>query len=331
MNIKLKKILISLYLFLFLIFPVIAQTHSSVNLESDVYYILEQAEMRGLCSPLSGVRPYTRSVVIGKINEILASQKADKLKRTELDILEQYLEKFDKPKTGIDWKRGAYYAETTIGKNDDPLSINIGMTADIEGSSGMYSSFTDNYFGTETWISLYANGDIGNHVSWELIGNGGLVQTPRKYLGKYDTYYEGFINNGSYKNDPIDVFSEPLTHFPYSYRKRWNGSVHFFNNLSSYDTWPDDLAGCYSLPSELTASFLENKLIIRLGRILREWGSTSFGSSLAFNQMARPFLGFEAEFNPVSWFSFASLTGALEYYNSSGIKNSRRHSKICFP
>jgi hypothetical protein len=38
--------------------------------------------------------------------------------------------------------------------------------------------------------------------------------------------------------------------------------------------------------------------------------------------MARPFLGFETEFNPVSWFGIASMTGALEYYNREGIKES---------
>jgi hypothetical protein len=38
--------------------------------------------------------------------------------------------------------------------------------------------------------------------------------------------------------------------------------------------------------------------------------------------MARPFLGIEAEFNPVSWFGISSLTGILEYFNNSGLKKS---------
>ncbi|MDR0553491.1 MAG: hypothetical protein LBG76_01645, partial [Treponema sp.] len=53
--------------------PLCAQTHVSVPLESEVYYILEQAEARGLCGALSGVKPYPRSVVIAAIREILAS------------------------------------------------------------------------------------------------------------------------------------------------------------------------------------------------------------------------------------------------------------------
>jgi len=170
------------------------------------------------------------------------------------------------------------------------------------------------------------NGDLGSHVSYELNAEGGLMKAPREYLGKYNTYYEDFPNeyetDSEFANREIDVSSEPLTHFPYAYKKRWDSSVFYFSNLADYDSWPDNIAGGYNLESEITTSFLENKLIARLGRISHDWGSTSFGSNLAFNQMARPFLGIEAEFFPVSWFGIASLTGALEYSNLEGIKNS---------
>jgi hypothetical protein len=53
-----------------------------------------------------------------------------------------------------------------------------------------------------------------------------------------------------------------------------------------------------------------------------EWGSVPFGSSMHLNQAARPFLSLETEFNPLSWFGIATLTGVLEYYNSAGIKDS---------
>jgi hypothetical protein len=303
--------------------PLWGQTHTSVSLENQVYYILEQAEARGLCRPLSGVRPYTRGVITAAISEILQSDSA-KLKQPERDILEQYLAKFAKPKTGIDWRRGAYYNETAMGKNDAVISANAGVSADIEGSAGLYSSFEDRYFGTEVWIQAFINGDLGRNVSYELAAEGGLMQAPRNFLGEYDTYYATFKDDekGQYVNEKIDVYSEPLTHFPYTYQKRWDGSVYYLDSLSAFKPWPDSIAGSYNLTSELSASFLENKLILRLGRLRHEWGSTSAGSSLAFNQMARPFLGMEAEFNPVSWFGIASLTGALEYGNVNGIKNS---------
>jgi len=316
---KIKLLTAYICLYAFFCFPLFAQTHNSVSLENQAYYILEQAEIRGLCNPLSGTRPYTRSVVINAIDEILNSEKIEKLKKTELDILEQYLEVFSKPKTGMDWKRGAWHGETAMGKDDIALSANVGVSVDVEGSAGFYPD--GKYYGTETWIQAYVNGDLGGHVSYEFIFNGGLIRAPRKELGTYNTFYENFQNdqNTEFENRKIEVYSEPLTHFPYTYKKRWDGSIYFFNSLSDFEEWPDDFAGGYSLPAELTASFFENKLIMRIGRITHEWSSTSFGNSLAFNQMARPFLAIEGEFFPVPWFGIASMTGVLEYYNKEDI------------
>jgi len=300
-----------------------AQTHSSVSLENQVYYILEQAELRGLCTPLSGVRPYTQSVVSSRIKEILNSENAGKLKSTEREILNQYLGKFSKPKTGLDWQRGSFYSETSAGKNDTLFTANAGFTADLEGSFGIYPP-DDFYSGTELWLGLFLNGDLGSNVSYDLSFEAGLVKAPRTYLGTYPPYYKGYNRDetSEFLNEEFEVYSEPLTHFPYTYKKRWDSSVFYFSNLEHYNTWPEDIAVGYNIPAELTASFLENKFLLRLGRISRDWSSTSLGSSLVFNQMARPFLALETEFNPVPWLGYASLTGFLEYYNTGGTADS---------
>jgi len=299
-----------------------SQTHTSVNLDSQVYYVLEQAEIRGMCSPLSGARPYTQSVILAAINEIFNSDNSAKLSKVEREILEQYRDKFAKPKTGIDWQKGAWYNETSIGKTDTLLSGNAGVGANIEGSAGFYSPSGKHYSGIEVWFQAYINGDIGRNVSYGLSAEGGLMKVPRKYLGEGNTYYYGFEPHDEYVNNPIKVYSQPLTHFPYSYKKRWDGSVFFLDDLGGYESWPNSLAGGYNLLAELTSSFLDNKLILRLGRMSRDWGVGPLGSSLALNQMARPFLGIEGEFNPLSWFSIISFTGVLEYGNTSGIKDS---------
>jgi hypothetical protein len=326
-----KKVLAGVCWYIFLCGSLFAQAHNSISLENQVYYVIEQAEMRGLCRPLSGVRPYTQSVVVSAINEILYTDKVEKLNNTEREILEQYLGKWTNPKKGFDWKRGAWHGETALGKKEIPITGNLGLSVDLEGSTGLYPSFKERYFGTEIWVRAYANGDLGPHVSYNFIFEGGLMQAPRRLLGTYNTFYEGFREDDpEYQNRKIDVHSEPLTHFPYTYKKRWDGSVYFFNNLDTFESWPISLAGGYNLPAELTASFLENKLIIRLGRITHDWASTSFGSSLTFNQMARPFVAFEADFNPVSWLGYSSLTGILEYYNTEGIYESPKTNQNAF-
>ena len=318
---KLNMFSLGICVGVFCCMPLFGQSHTSVSLENQVYYILEQAEIRGLCSPLPGVRPYTRAVALDRINEILNSGNSKRLSAAERELLNQYLGKFSKPKSGIDWRRGAWYGGTAVGKNDAPFSLNVGAVADIEGSSGLYVS-DDRYFGTEVWLGLYLNGDMGNHISWGINGWGGLMKTPRNGLDLYNTYYDGFKDNYPYENEKIRVYSEPLTYFPYTYKKRWDDSVHYLTDLNGFYSWPEHISVGYAIESELTSSFLENKLIMRVGRISHEWGSTSLGSSLVLNQMARPFLGIETSFYPVSWFGIASMTGFLEYFNSEGQKES---------
>jgi len=321
-----------LFLFFFIAVicaPVFAQTHASVPLDNQVYYILEQAQLRGLCAPLSGVKPYTQSVIVTAIGEILDSENNERISFKEREILEQYLENFSLPDAGMDWSRGAFYGETLIGNTR--ISANLGATATFEGSTGLYSYTANNEYllGTEIWIGIFLNGDIGKNVSYNVSAEGGFFQAPRKYLGEYWTYYDTFIDSNphpiygeEYENTKLKIYSEPLTHFPYTYRKRWDGSVHHLDNPTGAHIWPDSLSTGYNVLSEISASFLENKLILRMGRITHEWGSASFGSSLALNQTARPFLGFEADFNPFSWLGFSTMTGILEYLNKEGEKTS---------
>ena len=319
---RLKLCLSVIFIIVFQSVSLPAQTHTSVALESQVYYVLEQAALKGLCAPLSGSRPYTRSVIITAINAILNTESDKRLSGAEREILQQYHNQFIKPQRGMNWQKGLFHGETAIGKNDTPITLDVGGNLSTDISSGIYSSFKDNYFGMELWLRFFLDGDVGKNFSWVFSGEGGMMKVPREQLGEYNTYYKGFEDHDEFKNEKIKIYTEPLTHFPYTYKKRWDGSVYHLTNLENFESWPGPISGGYNLISEMAASFLEDKLIVRLGRISREWGSASFGSSLALNQTARPFLGLEAEFNPFSWFGFASMIGILEYNNTEGIKNS---------
>jgi len=314
---RLKSFLFIIFLITLLNVSIGAQTHVSVPLESQVYYVLEQAEIRGLCSPLSGVRPYTRNVILTAINEILTAQNQSKLNTTEREILKQFIEKYETPQAGLNLKQGIYGAKTAIGKNDTLISANIGASMDTEWSGGFYSS--NDQYGWEIWVRIFMNGDLGSYLSWEVNGETGYFKSPRKPLGIYYPYYKEFVSDpsSSYKNDPFDVYSQPLSYFPYTYQKRWDGSIHYLDKLIDFDSWPDSPAVGYSIKPEVTSSFFEDKLIMRIGRLTHEWGTAPLGSSLSLNKMARPFLGLEAEFSPVSWISLATMTGFLEFFNST--------------
>jgi hypothetical protein len=313
---------------LFLCSNIFAQTHISVPLENRIYYILEQAELKGLCSPLSGSRPYTQSTIIAVINEILLNKNSRTLNETEYEVLQQYLEQHT-DKNGFDPQRGSYRSETSIG-GGIPLTFNAGTSLHTEGSFGFYDSFSENYSGTETWVGLSFSGDIGRNVTWAFSGEGGLTKAPREELGWYNTYYEDFISRGEYINEKKKIHSQPLTHFPYSYKKRWDGSVHYLDELDNFNSWPQTASIVYNIKPELTSSFWGNKLIMRLGRVSHEWGSTPFGSSLALNQMSRPFLAIEGEFKPLSWLTFSSMTGFLEFFNREGEGGGEKGSGMTF-
>jgi hypothetical protein len=303
-----------------------AQTHTPVSLENQIYYILEQAQQRGLCEALPGARPYTKKAVLSAINEILNADAGYKNPITvqERKILENYRDNLAKPKTGIDLFRGGYFNETNMGKNDFPLSVNVEAGIDTEFSGGMYSTGDSFSYGADIWAQALLSGDIGKNVSYGFLAEGGLIRQPRDSLGNYNTYYPGFpsVPGDEFENRLISTYSEPLTHFPYSYRKRWDGSIFPLTNLSSFEPWPNGISGGYALLSELTGSFMEDRILLRLGRMTHDWGVVPKGSSLALNQNARPFIGLEASFKPLSWFSISTLNGILEYYNTEGIKDS---------
>jgi hypothetical protein len=320
----------------FTAFVSFGQSHGSVGLDHEIYYILEQCEARGLCSDLPPVRPWTRSLVLSRVNEALTSavEGPGALRDSERRILENYRENLGDATSGLDLRNGSYSATTEIGTSGVEISGKAGVELDIEASAGLYPG--DTRYGMETWVNTFLAGDIGRHVSYGFSFSGGIIRVPREKLGSYNTYYPAYVNSPNttyedpYYNRTVDIYSQPLTHFPYAYRKRWDSSVYFFDNLSSYETWPNDFAGVYGMGAEISGSFLEERLFFRVGRLEHDWGSLPAGSSLALNQAARPFLGIEGTFTPFSWFSISSLTGVLEYYNENGIKTSSMPNQNAF-
>jgi hypothetical protein len=117
----------------------------------------------------------------------------------------------------------------------------------------------------------------------------------------------------------MPAYTQPLAFFPYSYQKGWDGFIFGPGNISAggMEKWPQNIAIGPRLLSEMSGTLFSDMLYLRFGRVQREWGGMSQGSSIIFNAVARPFIALEATFNPVSWFAFSSLTGILEYYKTT--------------
>jgi hypothetical protein len=104
--------------------------------------------------------------------------------------------------------------------------------------------------------------------------------------------------------------------FPYTMSKMWDGGVLSLRNAEAYFAWPEDPSLAIGLQGELSGVFFKEKLQFRFGRLRRDWGSGTSGSSLFMNAQSLPFLAVEGVISPLSWMDISFLTGVTEYYQN---------------
>lgn len=322
-----KKILVCFLLSVALLLPLAAQSHISVPLDDPIYYVIEQAQLKGLCPVLSEAKPYSQHKIKGIINTILSAEAESpwaSLTASERSILQQTLASFEKQE-GWNWLTGETYQEHTT-KSGITMTFNAGASWQSVASGSYEFLGKDFSWGTDNWGVVFVGGDMGSAFSWNFSAGGGLMRAPRQELGTAYTFYEGFENKDidparKDQNKEYIVFSEPISFFPYTYQKNWDGSIFKGDNLSSsgFYEWPYGISFGYQMNGEAAVSLLDDAIYVRAGRLQREWAAGTNGSSLALNATARPFFGLEANFEPFSWLRMATLTGILEYYNMKGI------------
>ena len=317
-------------LFVFSGAALFAQTYAAVPLEHPVYQIITQAELRGLCRSMPKVKPYSEKAVINAINEIIAASDASEkplLSKTERDILFDTLERF-KRKPGKDGLRGGYYFE---GKGKIRMTADLTFKTDIFASGGIYNNKNDDQWGLTFLPTISVRGDFGTRLSYDFNLFGNASRAVLKNLGTYSIgkwwYTDKAIEDGAGERF-INTYANKAF-FPFSYRKTWDGSVYKISDLTAdgLEGWCDEGAGGFGINSELAASFLDDKISIRFGRLSREWAGMDKGSSLVFGAAAHPFLALEAEIRPFRWFSLSTLTGILEFPNSDYIIGNIYRSK----
>jgi hypothetical protein len=322
------------FLFCFLLLSVdfflSAQSNISVPLENEVYYVLEQAQLKGLSLPLPTVKPYSRKQILEAVDAIfqadgegLFGQKGISLSPLEREILERTRKNFERGKEGLDMSQGVYNFEFDRLPRNIPFAGSVGAGGQAAFSGGFFAQNRDAVWGTENYFSLYTNGDVGSHLSYNFNFIGFISRAHRtEYENSYYTYYEGAVVNAErgYFNREIDTYSQPLAFFPYSYTRRYDGWVIYPADISAEGMrpWPEQFAIAPHFNMELSGVFFDDMLSWRFGRLRREWGGMSEGRSLVFNGSAMPFMALELSFTPVHWFSFSAMTGSLEYYDYQG-------------
>jgi hypothetical protein len=104
--------------------------------------------------------------------------------------------------------------------------------------------------------------------------------------------------------------------FPYTMSKMWDGGVLSLKDPDAYFAWPEDPSLAAGLLGELGGVLFNQRLQFRLGRLRRDWGSGTSGSSLFMNSSSHPFIAVDGVVSPLSWLDIIFLTGVTEYYQN---------------
>lgn len=315
-----KKGLLVLFL-LGIAFNAFCQTNSSVDITDDVYEFLLDAETKGLCKPLTNVRPYSEKYVLTVLNEILENvqNSESKNKDSEIAVINAYIKKYEHPAEGFSWNRLNY----NISNNNEetPITFNIGASTQMLFSGGVYNDSSLNTLGYEAWGNLDFSGDLGKNTSYKTTGFLGLTSMPLKEMGEYTIGYWWY----DLTSDPSQEVNNPrkikkfknFSVMPYSYKKHWDGSCYYLGKVDAegLEGWPVVSSFVFGMTGEIRASLFDNKLDIIAARQDREWAGMDKGSSLVLNSNARPFFGVEASLKLFDFLRFSTLTGVLEFPN----------------
>lgn len=321
---KFFTIILSLYI----IFPIFSQTYTTVDLGNDIYPFLSMCEEKNYCERLSTTKPYTEKYIIKLLNQSresildLLNQEDKYVYKTELEAVEYYISIYEH-KDDFDLSRLTYRYE----EEDDNISFEVNNYFEGFMSSGFYNLSDINSTGYEGYYNLNFTGDLGKYFSFRTSGFLGLTEMPLEQVG--DDYLIGYwwYDDWDYKNNGLNNQKRTINTFknnsvlPYSYKKKWDGSVYYLSNLthSGLEGWASEVGLGFGMYAEIRTSLLDDRINLGIGRINREWAAMDDNSSLVLNSNAAPFLGFDAKVDLFKWLSFSTLTGVMEFPNAKYI------------
>lgn len=314
-----KKLLISICLCLSFAFQGFSQANNTVDITDEIYSVLQNAEMRGLCDTLPNVKPYTESFIVNTINTIIENLENSnfKFKDTEIEQLEFLKSKYTY-ENGLDYSKLLFRTEGQ--KGDIPVSFNLNLSEENFFSKGFYSESDNNSLGYEVWGNLNFFGDLGKNLSYKAIAFLDITKMPLEKLGTYSIgKWWDYENNTTIRT--IDTYRN-YSVLPFSYKKHWDGSVYYLKggmNAAGLEGWPFNSSLGFGMYGEIHGTFNDGLFEVAAGRLNREWGAMDNGSSLIFNENAHPMFALEAKVNPFDWLTFSSLTGFLEFPNQGHI------------
>lgn len=288
-----------------------AQTASSrlaVELSHPVYAIIETAELRGVLTRLSSVKPYTSAQVLKFLEAMLARPEA--FSPAERVLIEHYAVEFsrgtgqEKSLLADDQGTLRLFPETGTAPQEAsagtaPSGASAGALLPGSARAGLRFEATTR-FGLDGLYALAAGtGTTPLKDLWHL--NSRLVP----YLSADVTPWLSIKGEAGFDIDKI----ERGLYLPYSFSKEWDaghisfGTPRYSNGELDYPSFS------YDIRQDIAAQTDDGGLMVRLSRFRRDWGVGS--GSFSLSGTARPFVGLEMAFRPSRFFAVSGLMGSL--------------------
>ena len=211
---------------------IFAQQNLSVPLDDDVYFLLENASLRGILPTLPAVKPYALNFVLDKLNIVLSSEI---LSDSEKEIFSKTYERLS-PKEPKKWYEVGYYTNRFVE------NVKLPITAGFTWTSSASINCNDPDFSHEHWIDGYIKGDISKYFSYNFNIGGSLMDLSTK------------------------------SYAPNTYLKTWDGFQFVLSDFYEYVSISDLAAGGLRMLPELAFSAFDSKVQVNFSRIRRDWG-----------------------------------------------------------
>ncbi len=279
-----KKKLFSVLLSLILTFSVFAGQYNTVPVGHEAYRIIEYGEICGIIPIQSKSKPYDYDTVRMLLEKISRSDELNELSKERIELIKADLNRiygFDESKGSESIFNNGFYRTSN---EDRTSSFEVGVKGRMYETVGLDND-KDKIIDLRNTGTVFFKGDLFDKVSFDM--NAGLKLdklSPRAYLTEefvYDADGDYFLGLAGADNTYVNSFTA-------------------------------DTEGIYvgfKASPEVSFSFINDKLKLRVGSYVRDWGPGV--GNLVLSKNAVEFSGFEFRINPVDWFSFTSVSGSL--------------------
>lgn len=271
-----------------------AQTRLSVDINEPVYTFIEMAEVKGILTKVSQVKPYTNQDIV----RMLARIKAREFMLTERErtILDSFIRQY----------QSTFRSEATIGEqllrtgSVDVGDANNNMRFGIKFDFLMGISVENplNYMGSVP-LQLYLKGDLANSLISYNVNVG--------------------LSFNKIHHDPFVHWGEVPAHGMGFGQRLWGNKSSEVWNRDEMDAW----AMVFEMNPEVATQLWDDRILLRWGRL----ENREVGSGLVISEEAAPFSAFELGVRPAEWFNFYFMVGSLSGGPSS-LSNSQRDTEF---